>query len=347
MQYQLLKYSNDYKSSLLELLSIMWNGLTDEEIIKKFEWRYEQNPAHDQPYIFIAVDNENEVVGFRAFVLQEFCKGSKNIKVFNPADAIVHPDHRRKGLFSKLTNALIEQISDEKRRGVVLNLSSNEKSTPGYLKLGWSRTNGQKRYAYKVSPKYFATKSDLTSFNRSEEVIDRGSVVISYKVEIDQLSLFAKCGEDQPSYFENCRTKEYFYWRYKLAPDRDDYYSAYLKTDRVKAYVVLKRLSEYQFSLEEYDAGSAAELNQLIKKVVDTLKIPILRTWMINKSDHELLSTCGFLRETSLILKLTGKKRLPILIRPTVLQPVAGDFIYDGLDIRDMNNWRIQKADSH
>jgi|SRR5690625_453208 len=346
MNYQVCQYNKLYKTSVLDLLKHMWQNNEEEQIRRKFEWRYEQNPDQNIPYIFIALDKESKVVGFRAFVVQEFCKGAIRIKIFNPADAIIHPKHRRKGLFSKLTNALIELISNEEKNAIVLNLSSNTESTYGYLKLGWSLTNGQRMHAYKISPKHFVVKSSQKSIDKVEQDTKSGTIVVSSKVELGQISTFEKMRRGQ-YILENYRSKDYYNWRYIQAPDKNKYYSAYLKSDRIKAYIILKRISGNQFSLDEYDAHSVLELRQLIKKVVDILNISILRTWMLNKSDQKLLAKCGFIRERQWILKMAGKKRLPLLVRPAVLQPNEEDLLFDGLDIRDMNNWRIQKADSH
>jgi len=110
MGYQIIPYSEKYKTSLIKLLGYMWKNLSEDQIKEKFEWRYELYPFQKEAFINIAINEMNNVVGFRAFVVQEFCFHNEQFKVYNPADAIIHPEHRRKGLFSKLTDSLIETV---------------------------------------------------------------------------------------------------------------------------------------------------------------------------------------------------------------------------------------------
>jgi len=132
-----LKYSIEYKESLLELLSLMWKDLNDAERKRRFEWWYEKIPYFYEPRIYIAVDNE-KVVGFRGFIVQKFTNSQKTFNVLNPADIIVHPDYRRRGIFSKLNMLFLQDVLGARNQSnVILNLSSNRLSTPGYLKQGW------------------------------------------------------------------------------------------------------------------------------------------------------------------------------------------------------------------
>ena len=66
------KYEFNNKFSLLELLAFKWKHLKTRELKNKFEWRYEQNPYNkNNPFIYVALNGE-QVVGFRAFVIQHF-----------------------------------------------------------------------------------------------------------------------------------------------------------------------------------------------------------------------------------------------------------------------------------
>ena len=54
--------------------------------------------------------NNEQIVGFRAFVVQLFKLGKVKYKVFNPEDAIVHSDFRRMGIFFKLNEIFLADL---------------------------------------------------------------------------------------------------------------------------------------------------------------------------------------------------------------------------------------------
>ncbi len=348
MGYQIIPYSQKYKTSLIKLLGYMWKNLSEDQIKEKFEWRYELNPFQERAFINIAIDEMENVVGFRAFVVQDFCFQNEQIRVYNPADAIIHPEHRRKGLFSKLTDTLIETVSDNEHRGIILNLSSNEKSTPGYLKLGWRRTSGKKKYGYKISVKNLLVGRQERDFQEIKERTKYGGFELLYGIKAEKLGKSIFHLTDSADTFQNCRSEAYYRWRYEQVPDKEGYFFAYLiDEEKIVAYAIIKEQSIKQFSLMEYGAESKSSLKYLLNKMTKKVKIPILRSWMINQRHHEVLRQCGFRAEKPWMLKLLKKERLPVLVRPAVDSLTDEDFFVNGNNILDINNWNIYIADSH
>ena len=150
MHIKIKKYSKKYKSRLIELLEFLWENPDESERIKKFEWLYENNPYQKEPFIYVALDDE-KLVGSRAFVPSDFIVDGNIIKTFCAADAIIHPDYRRRGIFSQLQSALIQDIRSQfSDNCIIIALSSNQFSTPGHIKLGLQQTNGIKKHCYKI-----------------------------------------------------------------------------------------------------------------------------------------------------------------------------------------------------
>jgi len=134
-EYTIVEYSTKYKHQVIDLQRQLWSA-DGKSNLAYFEWKYEQNPLADEIPAVIALYN-GQVVAFRGFFPQVWCiENGEEMKVFSPADLIVDSVHRRKGLFQGLTEASFSVFAG---RGIrfFLNLSSNEKSSPGYLKLGW------------------------------------------------------------------------------------------------------------------------------------------------------------------------------------------------------------------
>jgi hypothetical protein len=72
------------------------------------------------------------------------------LKAVKPVDTVTHPDHRRRGIFTELTRAALEEA---RREGVDLLFNTpNENSMPGYLKMGWAHVAELPLYAKPLRP---------------------------------------------------------------------------------------------------------------------------------------------------------------------------------------------------
>ncbi len=118
---------------ILELLKL---SLGEGKIPREPEywrWKHFQNPFGESPVLLAEADGE--LVGVRAFMRWEWQAGEANLRAVRAVDTATHPQWQGKGIFSKLTRQLVSEMRDE---GVhfVFN-TPNEKSRPGYLKMGW------------------------------------------------------------------------------------------------------------------------------------------------------------------------------------------------------------------
>lgn len=130
---KIVPYSKEYKKGVIDVLQFIW-GNTEEYRYKRFEWQYEHNPIHSEILALIAIDEHNKVIGFRGWVPATFSKDK--LLLVRAADAVVHKNARRKGVFEKLTYESLNYL-ESKGCKIILNLSSNRYSNPGYRKLGW------------------------------------------------------------------------------------------------------------------------------------------------------------------------------------------------------------------
>lgn len=110
-----------------------------ESLIPKSEqlwrWKHLDNPYGKSPVLL--AEQQGQLIGIRAFLRWDFVRDGHLVKACRAVDTATHPAHQGKGIFSRLTLALIEQMKSE---GIELIFNTpNDKSTPGYLKMGWRR----------------------------------------------------------------------------------------------------------------------------------------------------------------------------------------------------------------
>ena len=98
-----------------------------------FRWKHLENPF-GRSFMLVA-EADGRIVGLRAFMRWEFVAGDRRFRAVRAVDTATHPDHQGKGIFSRLTLEALDSLRDQ--ADFVFN-TPNEKSLPGYLKMGWS-----------------------------------------------------------------------------------------------------------------------------------------------------------------------------------------------------------------
>jgi predicted N-acetyltransferase YhbS len=99
-----------------------------------FEWKHLRNPAGRS--IALVAELDGSIVGLRSFMrwTLEGANGER-VTAVRAVDTATSPSVQRRGIFSRLTTEGLERCRDEGVR-FVFN-TPNDKSRPGYLKMGW------------------------------------------------------------------------------------------------------------------------------------------------------------------------------------------------------------------
>lgn len=98
-----------------------------------WDWKHIENPFGESPVLLAEADGQ--LVGLRVFMRWDWIAGGQTYRAVRAVDTATHPDWQGRGIFSRLTKALVQQVTDE---GVHFIFNTpNEKSRPGYLKMGW------------------------------------------------------------------------------------------------------------------------------------------------------------------------------------------------------------------
>jgi GNAT superfamily N-acetyltransferase len=123
------------RPAVLALLGAALGWGDDERFAAFFAWKHQDNPSGASPG-WVALAGER-VVGFRTFLCWELEGPEGPVRAVRAVDTATHPDHQRRGIFSRLTATAAEELAAE---GVDLVFNTpNDRSGPGYTKLGWHR----------------------------------------------------------------------------------------------------------------------------------------------------------------------------------------------------------------
>lgn len=130
-EYIIRRFEDADREAFLSLYESVFGGDVSD---RWFDWRFVENPFVDHVPMFVA-EQVGELVGARPFLCFQVEIGSRTLLGIQTCDTMVHPDHRRKGLFTRMTDRAYDyyrSLDDP-----VLQFSiPNRFSRPGYLKLG-------------------------------------------------------------------------------------------------------------------------------------------------------------------------------------------------------------------
>jgi GNAT superfamily N-acetyltransferase len=118
---------------VLELLdAALGGGPAGRRPPEFFRWKHLANPFG--PSFMLVAEADGRLVGLRAFLRWRFVAGDRVLRAVRAVDTATHPDYQGMGVFSRLTRAALEALDGQV--DLVFN-TPNQKSGPGYLKLGW------------------------------------------------------------------------------------------------------------------------------------------------------------------------------------------------------------------
>ncbi|WP_121820544.1 GNAT family N-acetyltransferase [Halostella salina] len=108
-EYAVRWYEPGDRDGILSLYEREWGRRPSREW---FDWKYLDDPYLSHVPVNVAVreagpDDAPEVVGVQAYVPFRLRHGDRTALALQPADAIVDSDHRRNGLYTRLTEAAI------------------------------------------------------------------------------------------------------------------------------------------------------------------------------------------------------------------------------------------------
>jgi GNAT superfamily N-acetyltransferase len=127
------RYEDRDESAVLELLTAsLGGGPAGVRSPGFFRWKHLENPFGHS--LMLVAESQGRIVGLRAFMRWEFATRVRTVRAVRAVDTATHPEHQGRGIFSRLTLEALELLRED--ADLVFN-TPNEKSLPGYLKMGW------------------------------------------------------------------------------------------------------------------------------------------------------------------------------------------------------------------
>lgn len=97
-----------------------------------FAWKYERNPFVDHVPVTVA-ERDGRVVGAVSGFPLRMHTGSRRVTAYVSCEGFVHPEHRRRGVFTRMVRAAWDRHADE-GMAFVFGLSGNEKTLAAHVK---------------------------------------------------------------------------------------------------------------------------------------------------------------------------------------------------------------------
>ncbi|MFW6320465.1 MAG: GNAT family N-acetyltransferase [Halohasta sp.] len=141
-EYQVRPYRPGDREKFCSLYETVWGRRKDADW---FAWRFEANPYRDGVQMVVA-ERDGELVGAEPLLAFRLRIDGSVHEVYQPVDWIVAPDHRRRGLFTRMTERVLDRFLPEV--SLFVNFP-NELLLPGLKKFGW-RTVGPVGCRYRV-----------------------------------------------------------------------------------------------------------------------------------------------------------------------------------------------------
>ncbi|HUQ63662.1 MAG TPA: GNAT family N-acetyltransferase [Acidimicrobiales bacterium] len=194
--------------------SMGWDRRDDDRYAQFFAWKHDQNPF-GRSAAWVAVDGAR-VVAFRTFMRWEFVRDGERVRAARAVDTATHPDYQGQGVFTRLTTTAVEELRAE---GVAFIFNTpNDKSRPGYLKMGWEtigrvpvdlRLRSPLSLARMLASRVPADKwsEKATSGVATGEVLGDGAAIGAL---LEKLS--------PPTGLSTIRSPTFLCWRYGFAP---------------------------------------------------------------------------------------------------------------------------------
>ena len=179
-----------------------------------FEWKHHRNPFG--PSIARVAELDDEVVGFRSFMRWRLAgpPPARALTAVRAVDTATAPLVQRLGIFSRLTR---EALSACEAQGVSLVFNTpNDRSRPGYLKMGWSVVTTWPIWIKVRRPVRLAAtglRRDLRT-GRSLEPPPRSALVAA----ADAFSAERAPRSFEPRVLHTPRSLPYLRWRYVDGP---------------------------------------------------------------------------------------------------------------------------------
>ncbi|QIO21070.1 GNAT family N-acetyltransferase [Haloarcula sp. JP-L23] len=317
-----------------------------------FDWKFADNPYLPEAPIVVA-ERDGRIVGARPNLAFQMRAGDTYHTAIQSCETMVHEDHRRRGLFSRMSQRLFEDYADG-GADFTFNVP-NQMTTAGLAKLGCEIAGEHTTYYRVQDPAAYAgvdnrlaavagdraARTYLRARGRRVDVPDEVSV--TRHTEIPASTLARLYRRRPPTEIHAYRDEQFF--EYRFGNPRWEYtvYTARLGGRPVAGVVTGTRETETGHVTNVVDVVPLlgdAERDRALPALLDRL--------LADHTDSTVIAVRGDAIPPALLAAFGfhSDQRLPLrpLATPTtmIVSPIPpdGDWRVAGRDLRDISNWR-------
>jgi GNAT superfamily N-acetyltransferase len=205
----------DEAAALAVLTKSLGGGPAGQRSPEFFRWKHFGNPF-GRSFILVA-EAGDRIVGVRALMRWRFRAGSHDLRAVRAVDTATHPQWQGRGVFTRLTLEAIEGLREE--ADLVFN-TPNNKSLPGYLKMGWQRA-GKVPISVRVRRPVRFTRGARRLGDtpaQGDSVPAPRAMPASDALSLPGVEALVACPVDTRGQLTTIRDLTYMKWRYGKAP---------------------------------------------------------------------------------------------------------------------------------
>lgn len=204
----------DDDDQIIPLLRAALNKDDDPNYQAFLDWKHKLNAFGESP-AWVALDGDR-VVGYRTFMRWRFIgDDGKRVTAVRAVNTATHPEYQGRGIFRRVT---LQGVADLTLAGdgIVFN-TPNDKSRPGYLKMGWSQVGRLPVGVLPRGPRSMArmVTSKVPAALWSD---DTGAGLAATEAFTDRAVAEALLTHAPGKGFRTDRTPEYLAWRTSFEP---------------------------------------------------------------------------------------------------------------------------------
>jgi GNAT superfamily N-acetyltransferase len=306
------------------IIELLKESLGESQIPRNesyWTWKHFRSPFGASPTI--VAESEGRIVGLRVFMRWRWRRESEELDSVRAVDTATHPEWQGRGIFTRLTRFLIEDV--EKEGALFIYNTPNQRSRPGYLKMGWSSLGRTSLWIRPCRPVRILTNIVVKSetANTIPETEHPSEVSVSWNLQSPALDRIIQAKVYDHRLTTNL-SKEYLEWRYRDIPEFQ-YRAAGEWRNGAEALVIYRivqrgalrelRLSEI---LHGREAACSLEAAKLIRKIIRRSRPDFVSAMAANSTpEQRVLVRSGF---------LPAPRLGPILtVRPLASGPSRGN----------------------
>lgn len=309
-------YQEEDEPELLDLLTrSLGGGPVGRRPAELFRWKHIDNPFGRS--LLLLGEADGRIVGLRAFLRWRFRAGDRIVEAVRAVDTATHPEYRGRGVFPRLTREAIDLVRDE--ADLVFN-TPNEKSLPGYVKLGWSVVGRMPVDVRVRRPVGFVWNLRSFSPRRPRPIVDAPSAADALGDDDGVDELFRQ-GVGQSGHLATLRSVDYLRWRYGAAPLLD-YRAISLEGRGLAIFRVRPRRGLWEATIVELAVtpGDISIARELLRQVARSSRVDHLTcSFPRGSTASRAASRTGYLRAPGAMTLVTNPLRDGLIPDPMVL----------------------------